>query len=783
MVLPLAANVPFVLVTAEVMRINQIWRAMALFFALAGSVIADPITQGMFSVTFDDGWISQHTLGRSMLQTNNVRATFYLNVNPFGGYPSFMQTNHVWNLIADGHEIGSHTVSHANLVNASDSNLVYELAYCREFLTNTFALGGVPSFAAPYGEVDERVITAISNHYANHRGVEPGLNWRDTDVLLLYGTDVNRNTQAQMLSLIDKAQANNAWIILVAHKLVSGEATEFYQYNVDDLAYLIQYAQSNGLENVTVVEGVALMDQLSLESLSTSLVIDDFEEGDLAEWNHYVSAGSSVQKSTITPGADSSQWALRIAWDLATPIENAFGGVERTIASNVAAFTEGLSLVSRGDGFTLSVALADAPSNAPPYQAQVGASGDWQPTIIPWSRFTLPSWWTDSNGSYPFDPAAASRIEINPLVETASSTNDLDDIELVSNIGIIDDFEDFNSEGWYTYADDGGSVMQTNIVMSGAMGSFGAWHLEWSLGTNTYPYAGAGRRVSSNVAAVADGISIASKGSDFLLVVKMAPQSVTNDASYQVRIPASDEWRTSIIPWSAFTLPSWSDYSEAEYPLVPEALSHIELSNPDGLSAGTNEIDDVEFILNDLGVQADLDGDRMPDSWELVYIGDTTVSDGSGDQDGDGILDLLEYELGTDPDYWLAPAWWSYYGVINTNANVVTNDYAAVNQGQIKWMATKAYEAMESGLPNGAGSAVASMVTGFSTSNNYAAVNIGQAKMVAKPFYDRFGELQGVTNYPWGGGGQTNDYGLLNTGQLKNLFRFEIAVTNGVDAL
>jgi hypothetical protein len=44
----------------------------------------------------------------------------------------------------------------------------------------------------------------------------------------------------------------------------------------------------------------------------------------------------------------------------------------------------------------------------------------------------------------------------------------------------------------------------------------------------------------------------------------------------------------------------------------------------------------------------DGDGDQMDDNWEIFYFGDTS-RDGTTDYDGDGILDLEEFQSGTDP--------------------------------------------------------------------------------------------------------------------------------------
>jgi len=45
----------------------------------------------------------------------------------------------------------------------------------------------------------------------------------------------------------------------------------------------------------------------------------------------------------------------------------------------------------------------------------------------------------------------------------------------------------------------------------------------------------------------------------------------------------------------------------------------------------------------------DVDGDGLPDAWEIRSFGHLWTSDGSGDYDGNGFIDLHEYLAGTDP--------------------------------------------------------------------------------------------------------------------------------------
>jgi len=46
----------------------------------------------------------------------------------------------------------------------------------------------------------------------------------------------------------------------------------------------------------------------------------------------------------------------------------------------------------------------------------------------------------------------------------------------------------------------------------------------------------------------------------------------------------------------------------------------------------------------------DSDSDGLPDSWELQYFGSTTGASAAANADGDGLTNLQEYLLGTNPN-------------------------------------------------------------------------------------------------------------------------------------
>jgi hypothetical protein len=143
-----------------------------------------------------------------------------------------------------------------------------------------------------------------------------------------------------------------------------------------------------------------------------------------------------------------------------------------------------------------------------------------------------------------------------------------------------------------------------------------------------------------------------------------------------------------------------------------------------------------------------------------------------------------------------APAWWSDTGNSTAfiDANATVNNYAPLNVGQLKNVATKAKTYLDNKLSliGGSGPDITAMVNGFTTNGtlDYQTANLGQLKAVAKPFYDRLlsigynttanlisqgyaGNYTGV--YPWVITTPTaQNYAPANLGQLKMTFSFNL---------
>ncbi len=125
-----------------------------------------------------------------------------------------------------------------------------------------------------------------------------------------------------------------------------------------------------------------------------------------------------------------------------------------------------------------------------------------------------------------------------------------------------------------------------------------------------------------------------------------------------------------------------------------------------------------------------------------------------------------------------APSWWSARGVITPGATA--DDYAVLNQGQVKQLVKAAAEEINSKLGSSSQSywtqltgLISSWQSSTSTADDYAVVSVGQLKAVALPCYQRLKDAGKISALPsWATQAGSDDYATANLGQAKALFAF-----------
>ena len=115
-------------------------------------------------INFDDGWESQYTNAKQILDLYNFKATFYIVCN-YVGDENRMTWSQIKDLDKEGHDIGSHTMNHVKLTQVSKKEMKKEIKDSKKCLSKKGL--SVNSFSYPFndGDDDYKVIKTVSKKY------------------------------------------------------------------------------------------------------------------------------------------------------------------------------------------------------------------------------------------------------------------------------------------------------------------------------------------------------------------------------------------------------------------------------------------------------------------------------------------------------------------------------------------------------------------------------------------------------------------------------------------
>lgn len=209
------------------------------------------------SFTFDDIPASAGHAGAETLEAYDTRGTFYVCAGLFGqdGHMGrFADGGEIGDLIRRGHEVAGHTFGHLDCHRTPEAQLIADLD------ANDAALRGLGAapihFAYPYGEVSPRSKGLLARRYSSLRGVHKGLVRDGDDLNQLPGVGIEgADGQVVARQWIDRAVAENAWLILYTHDV--REAHSAWGCTPDVLSRLIAHARDAGCDIRTLGEVLA----------------------------------------------------------------------------------------------------------------------------------------------------------------------------------------------------------------------------------------------------------------------------------------------------------------------------------------------------------------------------------------------------------------------------------------------------------------------------------------------------------------------------------------------
>ena len=111
-------------------------------------------------LTFDDGYADFYTTALPILRSHEFKATAYI-VSGFVGRGGYMTAEQVREADRSGIEIGSHSVSHANLAGASAANVRVQVGDSKRYLEQLLG-HPVNSFCYPSGKHSPAVANAVA---------------------------------------------------------------------------------------------------------------------------------------------------------------------------------------------------------------------------------------------------------------------------------------------------------------------------------------------------------------------------------------------------------------------------------------------------------------------------------------------------------------------------------------------------------------------------------------------------------------------------------------------
>ena len=218
----------------------------------------------LVSIEFDDGWASAYSVGLPVVRSFGWTPTQYIITDTAArngnyGAGTYMTNAQIRDWVAQGGDIGAHTVDHADLATLTMPQIEAEMDDSKTYLTGL--LGRPPTlFATPYCSANNDVKLMAKQYFQDMRNCDDPINTAAAwDPYNVHSISIENTTSlSDLATILAFTKALNGWTVLTWHQigppLLPSDNT--YTSSVDDLRAAMQLVKDSGIKVVSSQQGL-----------------------------------------------------------------------------------------------------------------------------------------------------------------------------------------------------------------------------------------------------------------------------------------------------------------------------------------------------------------------------------------------------------------------------------------------------------------------------------------------------------------------------------------------
>ncbi|MEW6721532.1 MAG: polysaccharide deacetylase family protein [Thermodesulfobacteriota bacterium] len=223
--------------------------------------------KGAVSLTFDDGETSQYTLGVPALNARGMKASFYV-ITAYNGTPMDESEWTAWrSAAANGHEIGSHTISHPALSTLPYEQMRQEVVESKTEIDSRIPSRKTLTFVYPFGDYNSQTKSVVQENYIAARGVSCGLNEPPYDFYDVKGCTPDSST-TDIHAWTADAEQQGKWLAVYFHSLLGSLENGWGTYEIEDFTAYLDYLGNRDVWVGTFEQAVKFLREKATSSVT-----------------------------------------------------------------------------------------------------------------------------------------------------------------------------------------------------------------------------------------------------------------------------------------------------------------------------------------------------------------------------------------------------------------------------------------------------------------------------------------------------------------------------------